>query len=116
MAGLLVKHFIFDFPLQTQKMVEEKGIYLKEGGLEHSYLHAFGTFVVLLLAGFQMDIALLASTIDFSFHYHIDYWKSKLCKKFKLTPENKWFWSALGFDQLLHGLTYILIIHFVLSN
>jgi len=116
MTGLLIKHFLFDFPLQTQRMIEEKGIYLKEHGIGHSYLHGFGTAVVFVLAGIPFGIAGLAGFMDFTIHYHVDYWKSNLCRKFNLTPSDKWFWTAIGLDQLLHGLTYVALIHLVLNR
>jgi hypothetical protein len=46
-------------------------------------------------------------------HYHIDWAKMKISKRYDLQPNNsERFWILLGFDQLLHHITYFVIVYF----
>lgn len=107
-----IKHFICDFVLQTNSMVQDKGTYLGIGGVRHALHHAIGTFIVLMIAlPWRLDAHLLAIVIgclDGFVHYHIDYAKSKLSQG--STPADQKFWILLGADQGLHYLTYVGII------
>jgi hypothetical protein len=115
-----VKHCIADFPLQTKYQYLNKGKFLHAGGLLHAYIHGFGTFLI-LYHFLDLKGLLLASLFDFVSHYLIDYSKVNLTKKYKwsfvqggklvITSNN--FFIALGVDQLLHQLTYCLIICFL---
>ena len=108
---LVIKHFFIDFVNQTEQEVYEKGIYLKKYGINHSLKHGLLT-IVILLAVTKVDIALcyLIGLIEFLVHYHIDWAKMNLNKHYNLTINDKWYWILLGFDQLLHYLTYIAIL------
>jgi len=90
-------------------MYLNKGRYGHPGGLAHAAIHALGTFMV--LAAFQINTAWIFALADMVMHYHIDWAKMNTNNKFKLEPGNsEWFWILLGFDQLLHHLTYFAII------
>ena len=54
----------------------------------------------------------MLALLDFVIHYHIDWAKMNLSQG--LTTDNHKFWIWLGFDQMLHYLTYILIIGILL--
>lgn len=113
---LFIKHFICDFPLQACPwMYRNKGTYGHPGGLTHSALHGIGTFTVL---AFWLGMgAWIYALIDFITHYHIDWVKMNTSKKFNLKADNsEWFWIFLGFDQLLHHLTYFAIIAIAFSQ
>ena len=114
MAALLVKHFIFDYPFQMKYMLEEKGTYLAEGGVHHAFAHGFGTAAVFALMGFYTVAGTLA-VLDVLIHYHVDYLKMKINRWSGLKPDSKGFWNALGADQLVHGLTYVLLVYLALS-
>ena len=43
-------------------------------------------------------------------HYHIDWAKEQITRRAGYTPQTPRFWHALGIDQLLHGLTYLVIV------
>lgn len=107
-----LKHFIADFLLQTQQMVNEKGTYGSMGGIAHSAIHAAFTFAVLVwwIPFFEhwFILATIFAVLDGVVHYHIDWAKMNLGQG--LTPDDRDFWILLGVDQLLHYLTYILII------
>lgn len=110
MTGLLVKHAIADYGMQTAYMVGNKGRYLHPGGLLHAGLHAVFTTAVLLI--FAPGAALFITKIavgEFLVHYHIDYSKERICSDDTITPTCARFWQIHGFDQLLHALTYVAI-------
>jgi len=109
----LLKHFIADFVLQTQYQFSHKGIYGHRGGVLHAFIHALGTALVLFL--FSWKFALLAALADGIVHYHVDWVKSNLISHYKLTEKERWFWIIFGLDQLIHELTYVVIIFFFLS-
>lgn len=112
---LFVKHFVCDFPLQTSPwMYRNKGIYLHLGGITHSAIHALGTWLVLVF--FIGQHAWLYALLDFIVHYHIDWAKLQLNKRYSLRPDNSnWFWILLGFDQLAHHITYFVIIYYAFN-
>ena len=114
MTGLLVKHFLCDFPFQTKKMRDEKGTYLEMGGVHHAFAHGIATAAVFCLLGFK-EVAGTMAVLDILIHYHVDYLKMKINKWAKLKPDNQMFWNALGADQLAHGLTYVLLCYLALS-
>ena len=94
-------------------LYKNKGTYGHFGGILHALIHSMGTFVVLVFFT-PVEVALLLSYIDGLFHYHIDWAKMNIGAKFGLKPDNsEWFWILLGFDQLLHFLTYYLIVRLV---
>lgn len=107
---LFIKHFICDFPLQaTPWMYNNKGKYGHAGGLTHAAIHGGGTFIALVF--WLGTSAWLLAIIDTVIHYHIDWAKMNLSMKFDLKANNsEWFWILLGFDQLLHHLTYFFIV------
>ena len=107
----VVKHFIADFLLQFNYMIEEKGTYLATGGIQHSAIHGILTYFILLYFTNPHTASMLA-LLDFVIHYHIDWAKMNLSRG--LTTEDHKFWIWLGFDQMLHYLTYILIIGILL--
>ena len=110
LVWLFVKHFVCDFPLQAFSwMYRNKGDYGHIGGVAHSVLHGVGTFIVL---AFWLGIdAWMFALADAVIHYHIDWAKMNANNKLNLKADNsEWFWILLGFDQLLHHLTYFAIV------
>ncbi len=106
---LFLKHFICDFVLQTPWQIKEKGIYGARGGILHSGIHVVGTFLAIipLMPSAGAVVALLAA--EFVVHYHIDWSKEQMVRRFQWR-EGSSFWHAIGFDQLLHNLTYLTIV------
>ena len=105
-----LKHFLADYPLQTITMVKEKGVYGKRGGIYHSLIHALLTFLMLAIVNYAVfpvayTLAFAIAASEFVIHYHIDWGKMQMSKRF--STEDKGFWNWIGFDQLLHHLTYI---------
>jgi hypothetical protein len=110
---LFLKHFIVDFPLQKPYQWQNKGTYGHMGGILHSGLHGIGTFLCLFWF-IEPVFAFIFASFDSLIHYHIDWAKMNLNKKFGYTPANEKFWWLLGLDQLLHSLTYILIVSIII--
>jgi Protein of unknown function (DUF3307) len=109
---LFVKHFICDFPLQSNPwLYRNKGTYLHPGGIVHAGIHGIGTLLV--LAPFIGSVSIMYALIDMVVHYHIDWAKMKVTKHYNLQAHNsEYFWILLGFDQLLHHITYFMIVYF----
>jgi len=110
LLGLFIKHFICDFPLQASPwMYRNKSIYGHAGGIAHAAIHGIGTLIV--LAFWLGASAWIFALADMVIHYHIDWAKMNASNKFGLQANNsEWFWILLGFDQLLHHLTYFAIV------
>ena len=108
---LLVKHAVADFFLQTETQWRQKGTYGARGGVVHSLIHILLTVPLFFL--FPGGSARLASGIlaaEFVVHYHIDWAKEQINRRAGWTARDPMFWWVLGFDQLLHGLTYVAIL------
>ncbi|MFT3730566.1 MAG: DUF3307 domain-containing protein [Hyphomicrobium sp.] len=114
---LLVKHALADFILQTDRIFRQKGHYGAPGGLWHALIHILLTApVFLLFPGGGPGLAALLLAAEFVLHYHIDWLKEQIVKREGWSPKDKFFWWALGIDQLLHGLTYVAILWFWLPS
>lgn len=107
-VAFVVKHFLADFPLQPPYQWMNKGKYGHPGGLLHAAIHGAGTWIIqMLFIGNPFAPFFL---VDAVIHYHVDWLKMQ----FKWTPDNRYFWWALGVDQMLHYLTYVLLIGWML--
>ncbi len=117
LALLQVKHWYIDFVNQTEEEVEGKGKYGNSEGINHSAKHGIGTMaVVLCVTGLDyIALAGVIAFIDFVCHYHIDWAKININKSKNYTVNDKQFWMWLGFDQLLHQLTYLFIAWMVVA-
>jgi Protein of unknown function (DUF3307) len=108
-AILQIKHFICDYLLQTPYQLLNKGIYLHPGGLLHAGLHALFTVGAFLVAPPALGLGIAIVLGEFLVHYHIDWVKEQVIRRKGWDATQREFWWAIGFDQLLHHLTYILI-------
>jgi hypothetical protein len=108
---LMLKHTAADFFLQTRYQYCNKGTYGHPGGLLHSFIHvALTPLVYLVIAPASLLLAGAIALGEFVVHYHIDWAKEQLSRRAGYTPQTPRFWHALGIDQLLHGLTYLVIV------
>ena len=114
-ALLLVKHFVCDFVLQTPWQIAQKGIYGAPGGILHSGIHIAGTLVTLLAVRAPPTVVLTVLVVEFLIHYHIDWSKEQTVRRLGWKHGAR-FWNAIGFDQLLHGLTYLAIVAYVIGR
>lgn len=110
-----IKHFVVDYLLQKKYQYSNKGTYGHPGGLLHAGLHGVGTFLVLMGGSLVMlPVVILLSLMDSVLHYHIDWAKTNINKKMGWGPDtHEEFWWLMGLDQLLHSLTYVLIIYLI---
>lgn len=114
---LQIKHWYIDFVNQSMEEVHSKGIYGDAAGIEHSAKQGIGTMLAILcVTGIDyIAFAGVLAFIDFVLHYHIDWAKINLNKKKNYTVKDSQFWMWLGFDQMLHQLTYLFIIWMVFA-
>lgn len=117
----VLKHFVVDFLLQNKFQLNNKGDYLHFGGILHSLLHGIATAAIVYYMTYKVfifafDLAVVLGFIDYVIHYHIDWAKVNINKKFNFHPGTSEFWVLLGLDQFLHYFTYILIILLVFSG
>lgn len=109
-----VKHFLADYPLQTEYMLRKSRAYgWKVPLLMHCLVHATMTYLILVtvvaLGMFSVTWGTILAlvVVELLLHFVIDAWKAQLCKS---PPTKPAFWIALGADQLFHYLTYALIV------
>lgn len=123
-----VKHFICDFLLQGHYMT---GKFNKSGWIlplsSHCLVHAIFTYSILTFIG--CPLSLILSIFDFTVHFIMDRVKASpdllgkfkplygtdylLCVRMKMTKQlnsNRLFWWSLGFDQLVHQTTSLIIV------
>lgn len=114
LTALLIKHFIWDFWYQPPYMWQNKGTLGHWGGIAHSGIHAVSTYFILGAFTANYPMALMLAAFEFVSHYLTDYAKMNI-NRFKgwgPTTHNE-FWQLTGFDQLIHQLTYVVIIAMV---
>ena len=125
MLYMIFKHFMIDFVLQGPYQYKNKGTYLHPGGLLHAGLHVLGSLPLAIIFGAWWLLA-----VEFVVHYHMDWFKMWFnAKSFVWTRPGKgldikviwtkepWgplttdnFWIFLGFDQMVHYMTYVVMI------
>jgi hypothetical protein len=105
---LLLKHSIADIGIQRHLGWMGKQNYKSKKAQLHYVSHGIGTFLILIPSG--LVPAVLASLVDWIAHWHIDYAKSKANNHFELSQSNIAYWWLLTLDQLLHYLTYLVIV------
>jgi hypothetical protein len=106
-----IKHFLCDYPLQGAYMLGK----FKTGKdwilplSAHAGVHFLGTlFVSLWFVPF--GFAVLLSVTDFAVHFSVDRIKASPNLLGRWKPDNRYFWWALGGDQMAHHLTHYAII------
>ena len=96
-----LKHFICDYPLQTQYMLGKMnmtGWFLPL--FTHSSVHAIGTFIIVVFYNFYL--ALVLAVIDLVLHFIVDRLKASPSLGGRWKPDQPYFWWALGLDQMAH--------------
>ena len=97
---LQLKHFLCDFCLQTPYQVRTKGIYGHFGGFIHSGLHILGTIPALLILGARAEAIAIILAVEFVIHYHADWAKSAIDKRYQWGMTDQRYWILFGTDQL----------------
>ena len=107
-----LKHFVADYPLQTEYMLGK----FKNGWdfiphlVAHTFVHATITFIISFTFTQSIKWSIIFSCFDFIIHFSMD--RIKAVKKYlnRWKPDEKYFWWALGFDQMIHHFTHYIII------
>ena len=117
-ALFAVKHFVADFVVQTKYQYSNKGTYGHPGGLLHVAIHAIMSLVILFAYFPSAGQAVLGATaVEIFLHYHIDWLKMNINRYMNWACNtHEQFWVLTGFDQLLHYLTYIWMLCFMLGR
>ena len=125
MLGFLLKHTLMDFFVQNRFpwMWMNKGRFCHPGGIVHALTHTAGTFAVLwpfaqIFNYYNGDLfnwerfLYLTLAFEFVIHYFTDLFKMKICawRGWKCNTSSR-FWDMVGLDQLIHLLTYWVIIY-----
>ena len=112
MTALAIKHFLADYIFNPAYTVPvNKHIYGSRGSLEHLGVHMFFCFLA-LIAFVPLECVIYAVLFDGFIHYHEDFIKTKFLYKRKgLSEEIRR--AITGLDQLVHILTYIIIVAWV---
>ena len=116
LLALQLKHFLCDFVLQTEYQVRTKGNYGHFGGILHSGLHIVGTIPALYILGATPAAGALVLLAEFVIHYHTDWSKVQIDKRYDWGIADQRYWILFGTDQLIHQLTYLGIVYVLLSG
>ncbi|CUH52198.1 DUF3307 domain-containing protein [Shimia marina] len=109
-AAFQIKHLVADFFLQNAKMIMGRERYWHLGRAQHAGIHAAFSAVILAVFGAHPVMIMTMVIVEFIVHFHIDWGKAKFSVDRNLTPDQPMYWYAMGTDQALHQLTYILMI------
>lgn len=112
-----IKHFLCDFVFQGKYMLGKFKPFPHyiEPLAAHCTIQALGSAVAILFVFKSIDIKLLYTLIllDFVSHFIIDRIKASPALMGRFKPDNKYFWWALGWDQMMHQLVYIFIVNWL---
>lgn len=112
LLALLIKHAFCDLYLQNKRHSTDKSKYLGECHT-HYIDHFILTFLVCYIFLIPIEYCLFFSLLDYIFHWHIDYIKTKIVKFLKVKIGSVGHWLIQTFDQISHYLTYYLIVYIV---
>jgi hypothetical protein len=103
------KHFICDYPLQTNYLVVNKGTYGHPGGVIHAGIHAIATIPAFLIITPPLSVGIGIVVAEFLIHYHVDWAKQQVMARMGWQSRDAEFWWGIGADQFLHYATYLAI-------
>lgn len=110
LAAFQIKHFFADFVFQTPYQFQNKGTYGHPGGFVHAGIHALGSLPALWILSASPGAMALVVLAEFAVHYHTDWIKEKLNRRYELKETAAPYWMLFGADQFLHQLTYLVIV------
>lgn len=124
LAVLFTLHFIADFPLQSRDMAREKSTKLKVL-IDHVWVHLLvfstaGWFLLPYMTGLVLAavVAIVHGVIDWYIWRGYKWYRMRGLRHADSAASFRWwedglFFTVIGFDQLLHGLTIIVAYYFV---
>jgi hypothetical protein len=110
LVALQVKHFIADYTLQWPSMIEGKCHFNRSGGYLHAGIHVFLTLLVLVFCNLSATVIAQILLFEFVVHYATDYAKGSYDCTHNLNANSRHYWAVHGADQLVHQLTYAVIL------
>ena len=116
MLAFQIKHFVCDFLLQTQAIVQKKGVYGHFAGILHAGTHVVGSIPALIILGANARTIAILLFAEFVMHYHTDWLKARIDDMRAASGQDSWFWMMFGLDQFVHQLTYVAMIYFALRG
>ncbi len=116
LVGLQIKHFVADYTLQWPAMIAGKSHLNRSGGYLHAGIHIALTLLVLLFCNLSAMTIVLILLCEFVVHYATDYSKGTYDCRHKLNPNSRHFWMVHGADQLVHQLTYVVILAVIIYS
>ena len=112
-----VKHFICDYPLQTQYMLNKgKETRWITPLAAHAGVHAWFTFLIILFIQPDNNLLYLLPLVDFVIHFIVDRIKASPKLGGRWNPTQPYFWWALGADQMMHHLTHYAFIYVIIQS
>lgn len=108
---LVIKHSFADLFLQTYNKNIDKTKYLGNGQ-KHYLQHSFLTLLITLNFT-SIWLAIAVAVLDHIAHWHIDFWKSLCVRMFHVDRASGKFFRIQTLDQMLHFLTYFIIVAIV---
>jgi hypothetical protein len=78
--------------------------------LLHAGLHTAGSLPAILALQAAGGLAAIILIAEFFVHYHIDWSKEQINRRYALNFSNNAYWSVFGADQLLHQITYVVML------
>lgn len=105
-----VKHLFADFFLQTPRMLAGRDEYLHFGRAQHAALHGMFSVLCMMVVGAPLPFLLVLCAVETAVHYHIDWGKGVHSARTQYAPSDAGYWRAFGVDQLLHQLTYVVMV------
>lgn len=112
---LQFKHLLADFMLQNAYILNNRSKWGHPGGILHAAIHVVGSLIVLAVMAVPAEYIVRLLIFEGFVHYHIDWIKDNVGKRYNLTPENRSFWVLTGLDQYMHQLTYVAMIIYCVS-
>lgn len=113
---LTFKHAICDLGLQSQYLwgkTDAKKYYF--GCHSHYLHHGIGTIIILLLFVDPLT-AVLGALFDYVAHWHIDFLKHTTNNWVGCSRSDKIYWWIIVADQIMHFLTYYLLVLYVIPD
>lgn len=111
---LVVKHAIADLALQSLIVGGDKLDLKSHKGYRHALDHAALTLLVSSWFA-PVPAAIMLAMLDFSLHFWIDYWKSRIVRRLNVTMDDRLFWPIQSIDQCAHFTCYLfyclLVVH-----
>ncbi|MCV2870684.1 DUF3307 domain-containing protein [Defluviimonas sp. WL0050] len=112
---LQFKHLLADFMLQNAYILNNRSKWGHPGGILHAAIHVVGSLIVLAVMAVPAQYIVRLLIFEGFVHYHIDWIKDNVGKRYDLTPDNRSFWVLTGLDQYMHQLTYVAMIIYCVS-